>query len=510
MACRIRQGARLGAAAAWLLAAAPTAHAALAFRRVEAGVLGDAVAALALYPRDGSLAIGDARGVGVLRGGGAPRRILRRGPVRDLAFLPAGELLVATGDGLYRLDAEGHGAPLSPGPGAAARDVRRIAVAADAQLVATGAGAFLSLDGVRWSRPSSRLPIAPARTVALRGDDSGYDGYAVVGERLWRLRLARGERGLVVREVVRELLPPAGEAGGPVDLAFGVPGTDVVALLPADFAVRDGPGAPWRRVHPALPPGARAQRLVVAHGRLWLATDRGLLEAPALAGPWTRAAGPAGSSPVAALAAADEALFVGAGDRIWVARAAAERAAAPVRLRTPEGDPPIEHVQRAALSYLDLGPERVGGLRRGVARRGWLPLMTLRLTRGRDEDRGTDHDEAFISGEVRRTVDSDRQVARDFEASLTFSWDLGDVAYHPEEIDVSREAREVIKLRDDVLDEVTQLYFERRRVLAELSALSDAPPPGEKLRLELRAAELAAGIDAWTGGWFSRARAGAP
>jgi hypothetical protein len=67
----------------------------------------------------------------------------------------------------------------------------------------------------------------------------------------------------------------------------------------------------------------------------------------------------------------------------------------------------------------------------------------------------------------------------------------------------------VIKLRDDVLDEVTQLYFERRRVMVELFARPDAPP-AEKLRLRLRAAELAAGIDAWTGGWFARARASRP
>ena len=66
----------------------------------------------------------------------------------------------------------------------------------------------------------------------------------------------------------------------------------------------------------------------------------------------------------------------------------------------------------------------------------------------------------------------------------------------------SREAREVIELRDDVLDEITQLYFERGRVLVELAA---AQTPEEALRLRLRAAELAAGIDAWTGGWFSRA-----
>ena len=61
----------------------------------------------------------------------------------------------------------------------------------------------------------------------------------------------------------------------------------------------------------------------------------------------------------------------------------------------------------------------------------------------------------------------------------------------------------MIELRDDVLDEITQLYFERRRVLAQLQALPD-PGDAEALRLRLRADELAAGIDAWTGGWFGR------
>ncbi|MDH3685831.1 MAG: hypothetical protein OEP95_06365, partial [Myxococcales bacterium] len=53
---------------------------------------------------------------------------------------------------------------------------------------------------------------------------------------------------------------------------------------------------------------------------------------------------------------------------------------------------------------------------------------------------------------------------------------------------------------DEVLDEVNQLYFERRRVLLEL-----AEAPGrsaESARHRLRADELAAGLDAWTGGWF--------
>jgi len=85
-------------------------------------------------------------------------------------------------------------------------------------------------------------------------------------------------------------------------------------------------------------------------------------------------------------------------------------------------------------------------------------------------------------------------------ASLTS--DLGDGVFNPDEIDVSRELRSVIALRDDVLDEVTQLYFERRRTLAQLAQPASE---AEAAALRLRSAELAAGIDAWTGGWFSRA-----
>jgi hypothetical protein len=163
-------------------------------------------------------------------------------------------------------------------------------------------------------------------------------------------------------------------------------------------------------------------------------------------------------------------------------------------------------VHRAALAYLGLAARPVDAMRRGVRRRGWLPVVGLRLDRDLDRTSGTRVDEAFLSGGLRRLVDRDDDRAEDLGVSLTLSWDLGDVAYNPEEIDVSREARAVVELRDDVLDEITQLYFERRRVLAELAALGTASG-ADAARLRLRAAELAAGIDAWTGGWFGRARA---
>ena len=68
-----------------------------------------------------------------------------------------------------------------------------------------------------------------------------------------------------------------------------------------------------------------------------------------------------------------------------------------------------------------------------------------------DRHRTTDFDQAFLSGETRHLVDRDRDRGDAYGVSLTLSWDLGDIAYEPESIDVSRETREVIELRDDVL-----------------------------------------------------------
>jgi hypothetical protein len=128
--------------------------------------------------------------------------------------------------------------------------------------------------------------------------------------------------------------------------------------------------------------------------------------------------------------------------------------------------------------------------------------MSFRVGHQDDRSRGDDWDQQFVSGETRHLYDRDNASGRELDLSLTLSWDLGDVAFLDDEIDVSRESRSVIQLRDDVLDEVTQLYFERRRVLTELAGESASSARAPSLRQ--RAAELAAGLDAWTGGWFTR------
>ena len=87
------------------------------------------------------------------------------------------------------------------------------------------------------------------------------------------------------------------------------------------------------------------------------------------------------------------------------------------------------------------------------------------------------------------------------------SWELDRLVFEPAELSILREGVRMAELRDRVLEEVTRRYFERRRLQWEL-ALLPAGDPGGRIQRELRVAELTAGLDAATGGWFGEQLAG--
>jgi hypothetical protein len=460
------------------------------------------------------------------------RRVALRGAVRDLAFLgddsePA--LLAATELGLYRISPEGRAESVAPGPGPTARAVARIAVAAGVIAVATAAGAFASADATRWQRLSEALPSGPATAIALAAREDFVECWVAIRGELWRSEL-RAQAGRVASTApVRVEIPFASGKRPPVDIALDVGDTGVAVVFESELVVRDPRDPRWQQLRPTLQPGASALRFASALGHYWLATDRGLLVTENLRGLWRRAQGGAGSNAIFDLESSGGALYAATDNGIAVVWRKSDLAAAveleprasdfpppePIAQRAPDAslaveiarpvvdpsEPDVQSVQRAALRYLALEPARIAALREGVSRRGWLPILSFRATRDRDRSRHSDYDETFVSGEMHYLNDRDSDRNHQLELQLVVSWDLGDIAYHPEAIDVSREAREIIELRDDVLDEITQLYFERRRVLAALAVQPDSLAANE---LQLRAAQLAAGIDAWTGGWFGR------
>jgi hypothetical protein len=429
-----------GAAATAAPSASPSS---LRWERVPLRTPGDAPTALVLDVTAGRIAVGASRGALVGSVDGALQRVLSRGPVTDVGFLPSGGLLAATLAGLYRVDAAGDAQRVAVGAGEGARRIRRLGLGDALFAVATAAG-------VHAARPGGR---------------------SVVGGELWTLTVNDAGPIGVAGPARRVRVPSASRDGGPLDLAFDLPGADAVVVLPSVLVVRPTPESDWEVLRPSLPPGASARRIAYALGRHWLATDGGLLEATHLSGPWRRAPPPAGSAEVRAIAGDAASLHVATAEGLLRATTVGSTPAPTAVNRPPPADPDIAVVHRVALAYLNLGPEQIGALRDGVTQRGWLPTVAFHVGQDRSWSWREDYDQTVSSGETHNLFDEEFDRDRDVEFGLTLAWDLGDTLYHPESIDVSREARAVIELRDDVLDEVTQLYFERRRVLAELVAL---------------------------------------
>ncbi|GAG00267.1 unnamed protein product, partial [marine sediment metagenome] len=120
---------------------------------------GDAATALAIA-RDGRVAIGGTRGVRVVVAGALPEALLRRGPVMDLVFFDAGALLVATAEGLYRVEEGGRAVREHLAPGSAVQ-VRRLAAARGTAVAAADSGVYVREGGARW-RMVRGLPRRPA------------------------------------------------------------------------------------------------------------------------------------------------------------------------------------------------------------------------------------------------------------------------------------------------------------------------------------------------------------
>jgi hypothetical protein len=496
------------------------------WRRIQLANDGGAVFAVAHDAAGEQLAVGDAQGL-LLRamrhpksGDDAWRRYAATGPVRDLHFGGAGDLWIASDQGLWLLDANGRLQSRAPAPGEDARLVHRVTGVPGLLVVSTAAGAFVSPDGESWQRVREGVPRAAVRATAVRAwrpaDGAGsdirrFEIWLLVTNEVWRLEVESRAGELRLLPARRPEIPGRPASQQPMDVVIDLEGGELAILYPRAIA-RILPGriaeARWDVAYPVLPPGAVNTRLHAGAPGVWLATDQGLLRAAALPGPWVRESSPAGTAPAFDVA--------GSGDRVHVATAIgllegtriAAGAAAGSELSIARAvarlpiDPDLQSVHERALAYSGLRPEYFRRLERGLGRRGWLPSMSLRAGAAYDRDTADDQDESFTYGELHSLNDRFSARSRDFEGSITLTWDFADLAYPTEAPDLSREARQVVTLRDNVLDEVNQLYFDRRRVLVALSSYADRSDP-EAVSLEIRSRELAAGLDAWTGGWFS-------
>jgi len=160
-------------------------------------------------------------------------------------------------------------------------------------------------------------------------------------------------------------------------------------------------------------------------------------------------------------------------------------------------EPTIAEIQQVAIKYAEVSPDKIKWMRQAAMNKAWLPDVNFGL-----------------DGDINRTIDLDRGGTndpdfyiegpkdKDWGWNIDFEWDLSELIWNASQTSIDVRSRLIVQLRNDVLDEVTKLYFERQRLKIELFA---NPPKDQKQKIlkELRLAELTANIDALTGGYLS-------
>ena len=160
-----------------------------------------------------------------------------------------------------------------------------------------------------------------------------------------------------------------------------------------------------------------------------------------------------------------------------------------------KAEPSVQQVQKVAIAYAEVGPDKIRRWR-GLARwSAFVPSFTVGLNQGQD----TNIVSSTSAGITKFAVGPDRHSRG---VDFGFTWHLADFVWNPQQTNIDVRSRLTTQLRQDLLEEVTRLYFERKRILAEFEA---QPIEDSTLRKEraLRVQELTAYLDALTGGWFS-------
>lgn len=267
-----------------------------------------------------------------------------------------------------------------------------------------------------------------------------------------------------------EVMPEHGLSGGSPHLLFTASGPRLYAAHRAGFFVYGG--GRWHDASAGIAMGEIHGIAEDSSRRVYVAADRGLFFAS----------------------------FVGAG--LAPALNGATARVAPTHTDGTQtvqasGVPSIRDIQQAAVRYAEVEPEKILSWRRKAAQRAWLPRMTL----GADKESGD-----LWHWESGSTTKADDDILRRGRASvdwsISLSWDLSDLIWTSEQTSIDSRSRLMVELRNDIIDTVTKIYYERLRQQHELESIGieDARHRFDK---ELKIQELTAELDAYTGGYFS-------
>lgn len=164
-------------------------------------------------------------------------------------------------------------------------------------------------------------------------------------------------------------------------------------------------------------------------------------------------------------------------------------------LRLTDSGPDVITIQRMAIEYAEVSPDKIKSWRRGASWSAVLPRLTFAYG-----ENYKDNLEIYKSATRTYIVDGPRDRRNDWKATMV--WDLGDIIWNPSQTSIDVRSRLMVQMRNNILEDVTRLYFERKRLVKEASSSGEGDRAGLETRLS-RIEELTAYIDAYTGGGFS-------
>jgi len=161
-----------------------------------------------------------------------------------------------------------------------------------------------------------------------------------------------------------------------------------------------------------------------------------------------------------------------------------------------EREPPVADVQKAALKFFKVHPEKVAGYRRGAAWKALMPDLELIFNNEYGSSKRTLYDYYYKNFPYK---DKENGDTTSISIGVRAHWSLDRLVFNAETLDVAS----LVGVQEGLLREVTSLYFTRRRLMTAM-VLNPPQDPNEQITEQLRLDEITANIDALTGGYLSR------
>ena len=170
-----------------------------------------------------------------------------------------------------------------------------------------------------------------------------------------------------------------------------------------------------------------------------------------------------------------------------------------------ENELTVKDVQKIAIAYAEVSPGKIKRWRERARWKAVLPKLSVNFSESID-----DNVEIYKSSTTSYSVIGPKEKDNDWGVGL--SWDLSDLVWNDVQTSIDVRSKLMVQLRDEILEDVTRIYFERKRIISEIKEIKaniaeheESDSQGILSEKTLRIEELTAYLDALTGGAFSGA-----